>query len=567
MAIAAGVSLVVRLLRQPLIIGYIISGFLVGPTFLNVISDHSAFESFSQIGIALLLFIIGLGLNVATIKNTGKPVILTLIGVIAVLGSLAFGTSKLFGFTQDESTIMATAMLFSSTIIVVKALSDKKEQSRLYGQIAVGLLLAEDIVATLALLFVSSKAQGSHADFLALATKGISIGAAMALLGGFVMPRLTKLFASSQELLYVFALAWVFGIASLFSLAGFSIEIGALFAGVAIAHLPYAQAISLRLKLLRDFFIVLFFIQLGEQLSINNISNALVPAVVFAALFMVTKPLVIMSVLGVLGYTKQTSFKTALHMMQNSEFSIILVVLAKNSGKLSHDLVTIITLTALITIATSSYLMKYDDELYRWLKKPLGFFERSNTKRELRALSHYPLILLGYHQGGYGFVQTFRDLKKRYIVIDYDPDVIEILEHQHVNHLYGDVTDTELLEEIGIHKSELIISTIGSQRTNKMLATYLAERNPDTIFVCHGDTLDDAEVLYEAGAAYVILPQFIGHEHLNNFVRRNGADKKAFAAYRKKHLDDLGELISKHDTGPTPDHKLRLPELKLPKVG
>lgn len=546
MAIAAVISLIARLLRQPLIIGYIITGFLVGPAFLGVIQNHEAFESFSEIGIALLLFIIGLGLNVGIIKATGKPVLLTFTGIIAVLGSLAFATSKLFGFSQDEAIVMAIALLFSSTIIVVKALSDKKEQSRLYGQIAIGILLAEDLFATLALLYVSTSSGGmsGNGDLIALLAKGIAIGAGLTIVGGYIMPKLSKLFASSQELLYVFALAWVFGVSSLFSLAGFSIEIGALFAGVALAHLPYAQAISTRLKLLRDFFIVLFFIQLGEQLSLDNISNALVPALAFSALAMVSKPVIIMAAMGVLGYTKQTGFKAAVHLSQISEFSIILVVLAQTTGMISRDLTTIITLTAIITIAISTYLMKYDDRLYNWLARPLSIFERTKTKKEVSALGHYPLILLGYHQGGYTFVQTFREMKKRYIVIDYDPDVIDNLEHQHINHLYGDVTDTELLEELGIHKSELVISTIGSSRTNAMLARYITERNDEAIFVCHAATLDEAGELYDAGASYVLLPHFIGHEHINKFIKRNGSDKKAFSMYRQKHLLSLGNMVA-----------------------
>jgi Kef-type K+ transport system membrane component KefB len=540
MGIAAGLSLIAKLFRQPLIIAYIASGILVGPTFLNVIHDQSAFESFSQIGIALLLFIIGLGLNVSIIRNTGKPVIVTFGAITLGLGSLSYIVSQLFGFSHSEGVVMAIAMLFSSTIIIVKSLSDKKEQSRLYGQIAIGILLAEDVVATLALLYISASAgNGSSGDVLTLLGKGIFLGSVLTLVGGFIMPKLSKVFASSQELLYIFALAWVFGIASLFAKAGFSIEIGALFAGVALAHLPYAPAISARLKLLRDFFIVLFFIRLGEQLGINDLNAALVPAAVFSIIAVVTKPVLTMLSLGVLGYTKQTSFKTAVHLSQISEFSIILVVLVQTTGTITRDLTTIIALTAIFTIAISTYLMKYDDELYRLLERPLAFFERSKTKQEMRSLSHYPLVMLGYHEGGYTFVRTFRRIKKRYIVIDYNPDVIDTLEHQHVNHLYGDATDLELLEEIGVRKSELIISNISDSGTNQMLAKHITSSNDKAIFICRAARLNDAEALYEAGAAYVMMPHFIGDEHINSFIQRNGSNKHAFSKYRQQHLMQL----------------------------
>lgn len=547
MVIAAAVSLFLRAFRQPLIIGYIVTGFIVGPSVFGVIHNHEAFESFSQIGITLLLFVIGLGLNVNVIKDTGKPVLVIFSSVIVGVGGIGLLVSALMGFGHKESFVMAAALLFSSTIIVIKALSDKKEQTRLYGQIATGVLLAEDLAATIALLFVSASSSdaSSSNDITSLFIKGGGLAAALAFTGGFILPKLSRLFASSQELLYVFALAWAFGVASLFRWAGFSLEVGALFAGVALAHLPYVQAIASKLKPLRDFFIVLFFIGLGEELGVGNLSAALVPALVFSIIILISKPILIMGSLGVLGYTKQTSFKAAIHLSQISEFSIVLIVLAVTSGIARQELISITTLTALITIAISTYLMKYDDRLYHWLERPLSIFERNQTKKELKSLSHYPLLLLGYSEGGAGYVKTFQQMKKRYIVIDYDPDVIESLERQHIKHLYGDATDTELLEEINVHKSELIISTITSASTNRLLVNFIIDANPKAVFICNANTFEEAEHLYEAGASYVLLPHHIGDEHINQFIKRNGSSKNAFTKYRRQHLTALGNLAIK----------------------
>lgn len=541
MVIAAGVSLVMRALRQPLVIGYILTGFAVGPSLLHVIHSHEAFESFSQIGIALLLFLIGLGLNAGVIANTGKPVFLTFLAVIIGIGSVSMGASHILGLTQQEGLIMAIALLFSSTIIVVKSLSDKREQNRLYGQIAIGILLAEDIAATLALLFVSTTGGGDSAanHIWQLIGKGALLAGLLYTVGKYLMPHLARLFATSQELLYVFALAWAFGIASLFHTAGFSLEVGALFAGVTLAHLTYAQEIATRLKPLRDFFIVLFFIQLGQELGLGNLGQAIGPALVFSTLIVLGKPLLIMTSLGALGYTKQTSFKAAVHLSQISEFSIVLVVLAQSTGVVRDDLIAITTLTALLTIAASAYLMKYDDPLFRLLQQPLSVFERTETKREVKSLASYPLILFGYRDGGYGFVQTFRQMKKRYIVIDYDPEVIEALERQHIHHLYGDATDLELLKEVEIHRSELIVSTLSNAHTNAILAKHISQVNDQAIFICHAETLEEAVELYEAGASYVLLPSHIGNEHINQFLQKNGNNQRAFAKYRAKHLQSL----------------------------
>lgn len=545
LAMAAGVSLLARLLRQPPIIGYIVSGFLVGPALLNVIHAKDAFDSFSQIGIALLLFMIGLSLNVNVIKSMGKPAVLTFVLIILGLGTAGYGASYLLGFSPAESLLIATCLLFSSTIIVVKVLLDKKGQSRLYGQLAIGVLLVDDIAATMAILVVSAVAGGSDAaDFGLLALKGIVIGTGLALVGAYVMPRLTKFFAKSQELLFIFALAWTFGIASAFSWAGFSLEVGALFAGVALAHLPYAQEMGTRLKPLRDFFIILFFIGLGIHLGIDQVGPAIVPALVISALVMVLKPLLTLTGLGLLGYTKQTSFKAAVHLSQISEFSIILIVLAASTGLASSHVVTVMTLVALITIVLSTYLMQYDEKLYRWLKRPLSLFERSKLQHELQSLGHYPLVLLGYRKGGHEFVRTFRQMKKPFVVIDFDPEVIEEMEHQNINHIYGDATDLELLEEMGVHRSELVVSTIGDASTNILIVSHLHRRNKEALFICHANNFNDAERLYEKGAAYVILPHFIGTEQINSFIREHGSNKKAFDKYRMQHLVSIGKVAS-----------------------
>ena len=545
LALAAAVSLLARIFRQPPIIGYIISGFVVGPALLNVIHAEEAFSSFSQIGIALLLFMVGLGLNVSSIRSTGKPVFVTFLVVATGLGGIGYGISQALGFSQVESLLMATALLFSSTIVVVKALTDKKGQSRLYGQLALGITLLEDIVATFALLAVtvSGSESGLTAAGLLLA-KGLAIATVLIFVGAFIMPRLTRFFASTQELLFLFSLAWTFGVASAFAWAGFSIEVGALFAGVSLAHLPYAQEMGTRLKPLRDFFIILFFIGLGIHLGFDQVRSAVLPSIVLAAVVMLFKPLFTMIGLGLLGYTKQTGFKTSIHLAQISEFSIILLVLATSKGLIDSQLTTVITLTALITITLSTYMMQYDNKLYRLLEAKLSIFERSDTKRELKALQHYPLVLLGYRKGGHEFVRTFRRMKKGYVVIDYDPEVAEELDRQNVNHIYGDVTDFELLDEIGVHRSELIVSTIGDEATNELLLSHIAKRSKGALFICHAGSYDEAERLYQRGAAYVILPHFIGTEQISAFIRRYGSNKKAFRKYRQRHLVAIGRVAA-----------------------
>jgi hypothetical protein len=346
--------------------------------------------------------------------------------------------------------------------------------------------------------------------------------------------------AASQELLFLFAISWGFGIATLFEKAGFSIEIGALFAGVALTTSPYVQEIAARLKPLRDFFIVLFFITLGERMDITNVGGNVIPALILSAIVIFGKPLAVTLTTGLLGYTKRVSFKAGINLSQISEFSIILVVLAVNADMVRPELGSIITLVAIITIATSTYLMQYDDELFKYFDRvKLHMFEKEVTYREKRGPKPYQYLILGYHHGGHEFIKTFQQMKKRFLVIDYDPEVIDILENQKIDYLYGDATDLELLREAGIERSKLLVSTIIGHDANMFVARTLQEINPNAIYITHADNIEQATQLYEAGATYVMIPHHIGSEKMSAFIRRTGEDKSEFEKHREKHINTL----------------------------
>jgi Kef-type K+ transport system membrane component KefB/voltage-gated potassium channel Kch len=541
----AVVSLVMRLLRQPLILGYIITGIIVGPSALHLIHSKEAFDGFSAIGIALLLFIIGIGMNVNIISRVGTSIFMTAGALLATIGTLGFVISSLFfGFNTHEALIIGLSLFFSSTIIIVKVLADKKEQNRLHGQIAIGVILLDDIVATLALLFIAA----GKDQTVGLSELGLLFGKGLLLIGFLVLsarwllPRITRTIASNQESLFLFAIAWGFGIASLFEYSGFSIEVGSLFAGVSLAGLPYAQEIEARLKPLRDFFVVLFFITLGESLNIGGLGTALVPALVLSFVVIVLKPTAVTTTLGLLGYPKRVAFKAGINLSQISEFSIVLVVVAASSGLVDKELSAIITLVAMITITTSTYLMKYDDELFvRFDRLNLfaGLFERERTRREPKRRTAYQLILFGYHRGGHEFIHTFQQLKRPYLVVDYDPSVIELLQHGQIPCQYGDATDAELLEEIGISHARLIVSTMTDFEANQELVRHINFYNPDSIVVCNASSYEEALQLYELGCSYVLIPHFAGSERLSSLIQRNGIDRAHFDRYRARHLEHL----------------------------
>lgn len=546
--VVVAMSVVMRILRQPLIMGYIVTGVIVGPSFLHIVQNQSAFDSFSTIGIALLLFIIGLGLNVNVIKGLGKASFITSMSILPFLGAAVFGVASLLGYDMKTAAVLAMALFFSSTIIVMKVLSDKKETTRLFGQLTLGVLLIEDLVATIAVVVIAMLAnpgQASALTFGLIALKALALGGGLYVAGNHIMPHVVKRFAKSQELLFLFSITWGFTMASLFELAGFSHEVGALFAGVSLAGLPYSQEMAARLKPLRDFFIVIFFVTLGESFTISSIGQNLIPAHILAAIVILGKPVLTLISLELQGYTRLTSFKTAAHLSQISEFSIIFVTIAASKGLVDKNLVSLVTLIAFITIGVSSYLMKHANGLYKFLERPLALLERQNVIDRNKRGVRYSAILFGYHKGGYEYIKAFRQLKERYIVIDYDPAVIDSLETEGIHHVYGDATDEEFLDELNVAHAKLVVSTVTDLTTNMSLLHYIRGTSHTTSFICHANSLDEAEKLYEAGASYVTLPHYIGSERMSSYIKRYGYTHDTLKTYRSKHAISLGQQALK----------------------
>ena len=451
--------------------------------------------------------------------------------------------------SKTEAILLAVAYSFSSTIIILKLLNDKKEQLRLYGKIAIGLLLVQDIAAALALMFVTASGDGdlSTSEFTELLVKGGLVSSALLLFGGYVLPRFQKFVASSQELLFLFALGWGFGAAALFELIGFSIEIGALVAGVALASLPYTQEIAARLRPLRDFFIVVFFIALGSRLAFQDISFIL-PLIIFGSfVVIVLKPIIVLVTLGLMGYTKRISFKAAITMGQISEFSLVLLIIANSSGMVSDSLVAAVTMIALVSIAISTYIISYADKLYFWLEPHLHMFERSKPRSEKERKIKTDLVLLGYLKGGHEFLKLFNSIGGRYVVVDYDPEVADHLEHIDANYVYGDVMDIELLEELGIEHAKLVVCTVTEHEINVFITKMIEAANPNCVVICHAENATEAAELYELGASYVMVPHYVGSERMSQFIRRSGLSKGEFKKYREKHLTYLQHQLDQSD--------------------
>ncbi len=535
------VALLMRKLKQPLIIGHIFTGILLGPSVFSLIKSTEPLELMGNFGVALLLFLVGLGLNPKVIREVGKVSLLTGISQVVFTTAVGLAVAKLLGYSFVPALYISIALAFSSTIIILKLLTDKKEHNQLYGKVSIGFLLVQDLIATIALVVASASGDGdlSPTKLLLLLAKGFLLLVGVFVFTHLVLKPMSSFLSKSQELLFLFSIAWGFCIATIYYETGFSLEVGALIAGIALSTMHYAQEVASRLRPLRDFFIVVFFISLGAKLDLADVGGVLGQIAGFSVLVLIGNPLIVMAIMGVLGYKKKTGFKAGLAVAQISEFSLIFILLGLKNGHVDSQVVSLVTMVGLITIAGSSYMITYADGLYKVFERYLSPFERKKVNPEHETRSDYEAVLFGYRRGGSEFVKALDKLSSRYLVVDYDPEAVEELERKGLPYVYGDVTDPELLDELDLSRTKLIISHIKDHETNRFIVEYLQDINPSTVVICHAENAHEATVLYGLGASYVMLPHFIGTEKISSFIKRYGFKKSEYNKYREKHLAQL----------------------------
>ncbi|MEK7555497.1 MAG: cation:proton antiporter [Patescibacteria group bacterium] len=531
--IAAGLGIAAKLFKQPIVLAYIITGIVIGYFGFFHLDNREVFKVFSDLGIMFLLFLVGLEINFTSLRLVGKTSLIVGLAQIVFTFIIGFLIALLFNFNYLHSAYIAIALTFSSTIIIVKLLSEKKDLNSLYGKISIGFLLVQDFVAILLLIFLAGieSGEGLALDNIVLTIiKGAVLFGLMLWLGRKIFPLIFDKIAQSQELLFLTSLAWCFILATIVShpKIGFSIEIGGFLAGLALANSSEHFQISSRIRSLRDFFILIFFVILGSSMVFTNFSGITLAIIVFSLFVLIGNPLIVLIIMGLMGHRKRTSFLTGVTVAQISEFSLILAAFGLKLGHIDERTVSLITAVGIITITLSTYLIIYADKIFRYLSNYLSIFERRfpNKNHRLKSGFHKPIILIGSHRIGQGI--AYHIPKEKLLIIDFDPNVIGELRRAKYDYLFGDISDEEIFEQADIQNAQLLISTSPNFEDNLMLLNainQLKKKNPPAggniklKVILRAQDEKEAEILYQQGVDYALLPHFTSGQYLGRIIK------------------------------------------------
>ena len=517
--------------KLPLIIAYLLGGLVIATTAVFDARTSEVLHFLPEIGIAFVLFLVGMELDIREIKNLGKPILTA--GTLQIIITTILGSSvaRLFGFGAVESWYLGLGLSFSSTILVIKLLLDKKDLTALYGKLAIGILLLEDLLAVIILVFltVSSSIFGfgyqQAFPLLTLIVKAILLFVLALVLTKHILPSVFKAVSKQSELLFITALAWCFIYVSFAIFLGFSVVIGAFLAGITLASSPFHFQIQGRIKPLRDFFVTLFFVYLGTQVNFADLGKIYPLVIIFTLYTLLVKPIIFLLILGAFGFRKHTMFQTALTLTHISEFSLIIILVGLKLGAVSGAALTAIALSGVISMVLASVMITHSNKISKKLDKFLSFFERNSNhflegkKGKTELVDH--VVVIGGHRVGGELVKFFKKEGISHVVLDFNPRHVDKLLSAGVNAVYGDMADPDMLDDLKLDQAKIVISTAQDLEGNQLLLEELKSRKIYIPVIVRAESIQDAQLLYGTGADYVIIPDVIAGDLLAEKLKDN----------------------------------------------
>lgn len=538
----AVLALITKLLKQPIVLGYVIAGFLIGPLMFKFIDNGGLIQQLAELGIAFLLFIVGLELDLSKFKQLGWVVGITGFLQVALVTFVASLFASLW-LTPIQSLYIGLIVAFSSTMIVIKLIADKGELQTLHGKIVLGILLVQDILVVLALSLLQGFGDPSLSALIPL-SKGLGLILISYLIGKYIFNYLLKLSASIPELLFVVSLAIAFLYSALAYYLGFSIAIGAFIAGVALASSPYSIEIVGRVMSLKDFFLVIFFVSLGMQITNINLGNSLGFLVIMLLLVILIKPLIVFALLKIFRQSNRTSFSSAISLAQISEFSLVLAASGVALGHLDNEIFSLVVIIGAVTITLTSYLVKYDRQIYSLFYPLLVKIETTNNSSSLEKISSEisnHIIVIGAHRMASRIIDVLKQKKENFVVLDFNPDRVRFLLDHKINCVYGDYGNVHVLKSLNIEKAKAVISTVPNLNDNLRLIKMIKEHNKKTMIMITSNKAMDSLLLYREGGDFVVFPEYLAGQKVADYLVHLDPKgiKKWGKHYRLKLVEEL----------------------------
>ncbi len=527
-------GVIMHRLRQPIILGYLLAGALIGPSIgFKLVTDPINIEIISEIGLILLLFIIGLELNVQKVIASGKQLLVTGVGQFILCVGLGLLVFPWLGFLIRGSNIdgfyLSILCALSSTAIVVKLLYDKFEFDTLPGRITLGVLIIQDLWAILVLAIQPNFAHPAAGPFLWAILKSIILLVAGFLFSKFFLSQVYKWIAKSPEMVVAVSIGWCALVAYGAGALGLSKEMGALIAGISISTFPYSIHVTAKTLPLRDFFMTLFFVSLGMKIVEPQISM-IMTSLMLVAFVILSRFLSVYPLLRISGAGRRTSFISSVNLAQISEFSLVIASLGVSYGHIHPDLMATLIYTMAFTSILTSYFIKYNHELYLVFQRMLGKLGwKIKIENEEEGREHvYSIIILGFHRGARSLIEIIAQknpqMLEEVLVIDFNLEVLKELKRLGINGLFGDISSLDTLDHAHLNHAQVILSTIPDMllkgTNNLSIVRACRSLASEALIVATADSTEQAEKLKVAGANEVLLPYIMAGEYLANFLEQ-----------------------------------------------
>jgi len=539
--IATVFAFIAKFLKQPLILAYLVAGVVIGPEIgFAWVKDKEIIELISEIGLILLLFIIGLEIDLKKLLTAGRTLLVTGVSQFLLCVALGIGLAALTGFTSSsgnfDAIYLAVTLSLSSTLIVVKLLYDKFELTTLPGRITLGVLVCQDIWAIVFLALQPNLHDPRLLTLLESFLKGVGLVLIALGLSRYALPRFFSFVAKVPELLLIAALAWCFLVCGAADEMGLSREMGALIAGVSMSTFPYNVDVIAKVTNIRDFFVTLFFVALGMKIPQPSLSIA-TAAVGMSLFVLVSRLLAVFPVLYLLGNGLRVSLIPSINLAQMSEFSLVIASLGLSLDHISPELVATLTFVFAITSVLSTYLIAYNHEIQRWLSRLLvmmGFATGGDTTADPTERDEgSSIVFLGCFREASSILQEMKlqteeingdGVLDQILVIDFNPLVLQELKRRKIKCLYGDVAHMDTLHHAQIQSAKIVACTISDAilrgTTNVRLLRQARRLCPNAQIILAADDISSAVELYEQGADFVYIARLHSARYMAELIAR-----------------------------------------------